>query len=463
MLMKGPPKTVFRKHHRLLFFILSASLILKLTVWLIAQQGHSDLFGWADSHAYHETAVSLLRLGSFSATVDHPEIPQTYRTPGYPAFLALVYALLGESWSAAAFVQIFLSLLIIGLTYAIAARIWNEKIGLWAAGILALDPISFTYSLKVMTETLFTLLLVLFVLYGIRFLQSGGQPHWGLCSGLFLAAATSVRPLSSYLIYPAALGFLAWGLFQKRLAVKLLIAILLLILPSLIFVGAWKARNYRLTGSAIYTSIEGFYAYFWQGAAVIAARDHLSLEEAQRELGIGGGGRLERGQDYRLRHPETALMTFEQLSERWGKEGKEIIGNHPMLFARIYVGGILRMLTRPGVQQLMEMIGLGKGSESLSGFRQKPLLLIPLALSLLFLGLLYLGVFLALWLGWRTKTFSIEQLLIWGVTLYILALSGGPSAFSRFRIPMAPFWAMLCAAGYSYWRSRKSAGRAVSV
>ena len=457
--MKGYKIPVFPKHHRILFLILAASLILKLAVWLIARQGHPDLFGWSDSRGYHDSAVALQRLGSFSISTDHPEIPQTYRTPGYPAFLALIYGLFGESWPAATFVQIFISLVTIGVTYALAARIWDERIGLYAAIIVALDPISFTYSMKIMTETLFTLFLILSALYGIRFLQAGGRPAWGLFAGLCLAAATSVRPLSSYLIYPAALGFLASGLFQKRLSANLAVGILLLLLPSLVFVGAWKARNQRLTGSSAFTSIEGYYAYFWQAGAVIALRDGLTIEEAQQKLGLGRGGPLERGQTYREQHPETAQFTFEQLSERWGSEGKEIIVQHPILFARIYIGGIIRMLTRPGVQQLLEMVGLSGGEESLASVRRNPLLLLALLLAMIFLGLLYLGVLLALWFGWKTRSFTVEQLFIWGLALYILALSGGPSAFSRFRIPLIPLFAMLGAAGYGHWRSQRSSRR----
>jgi len=225
-------------------------------------------------------------------SVDHPEIPQTYRTPGYPAFLALIYSVFGESWPAAACVQIVISLVTIGLTYAVATRIWDEKVGLFAAVILALDPISFTYSMKIMAETLFTAFIILSALYGTRFLQSAGQPAWGLLSGICLAAATSVRPLSSYLIYPAVLGFLAWGLLQKRLSVELLIGILLLVLPSLVFIGAWKARNQRLTGSSVYTSIEGFYSYFWQGAAVVAAPRWHKHGRSPAEAGYGAGRTL---------------------------------------------------------------------------------------------------------------------------------------------------------------------------
>jgi len=171
---------------------------------------------------------------------------------------------------------------------------------------------------------------------------------------------------------------------------------------------------------------------------------------------MGRGGPLERGQTYREQHPETAPFTFEQLSERWGSEGKEIIVQHPILFARLYIGGIIRMLLRPGIQQLLEMVGLSDGGESLAGLRRNPALLLALVLAVIFLGLLYLGVLLALWFGWKTRSFTVEQLFIWGMALYILALSGGPSAFSRFRIPLIPLFAMLGAAGYSQWRSRRS-------
>jgi len=445
------------KQSQVLILILALLLILKLAAWVNVAFTDLEQLGWGDSKLYHDTAVALLRLGTFSFSVEHPEIPQTYRTPGYPAFLAAIYAIFGESWPAVAVVQMFISLLTIVLTYHIALRLWNSQAALLSALLSALDPVSFAYSLKVMTETLFAFLIVAMVFFGILFIRAKNGAIWALLLGLSLALATLVRPLSYYLVFPTMAGFIVLGLIRRWNWRRIVISSILIVIPSVLFIGAWKLRNYRLTHSSVYTSIEGYYAYFWQAAAVIAARDGLSVPEAQRKLGMGQGESQERWFGYRELHPEVASLTFEQVSERWNREGKQIIRKHPFLFVEIYLSGMFAMLTRPGTQALVEMIGLQHGYEPLTSLRHKPLQLLPVAYSLFYLLFLYLGVLIFFWFVWRHKNITAEILFVGGVALYILVCSGGPSAIARFRIPLIPFFALLAAAGYHFLRAQIAA------
>ncbi len=434
--------------------ILLFSFGIKLLLWLNILNTNLDLFTWGDTKAYHDTAVAVHRIGAFSMTAADPTDPQTYRTPGYPAFLAAVYSIFGERWSAALMVQIFISLLTIYISYRIARRLWGIRAALLAALLISLETASLVYTLKIMTETLFTFLLIFLIFSGIKAIENQHKFTWSLLCGISLAAATSVRPISYYLLIPLALFFLWIAIRQKWRWHIILVSQLLILLPSILFIGAWKQRNERMSGSSVYTSIEGFYALFWQGAAIIADRDGISIEEAQNRLGIGEYEKKEkRGTGYQRLHPETANLTFEQLSELWLKDGEKIILQHPFRFAKIYLKGIVRMFIRPGIHQLAQMV-LGESfDESFSSSKRYAHAVIPLTIfSLVLLAFIYFGVLRLFVFLLRGRHWTHSLLLLLLILLYIVALSGGPSINSRFRIPIIPILAMLSSAGWLYYR-----------
>ncbi|HYP41497.1 MAG TPA: hypothetical protein VEX13_14150 [Chloroflexia bacterium] len=89
------------------------------------------------------------------------------RPPGYPLFLASILALTGGSLSAAAFVQVLLSVANIGVMYALTVEVFRlrsdvppakaQAVGLMAAGLMAVNPHVVFYSNLFMVETLYLL------------------------------------------------------------------------------------------------------------------------------------------------------------------------------------------------------------------------------------------------------------------------------------------------------------------
>ncbi len=449
-----------KKNLNALSIILALSLAAKLAVWARILATGTYLFTWSDTVGYHNSAVVLHRLGTFSLCMQRPETPQTLRTPGYPAFLAGIYALFGEGWSAVMVVQIIISLITIALVYYLARHFWNSRAAAIAALLLALDAVSFTYTLKVMTENLFTLFIVLMVFSGVFFLQGKRRPLWAFALGLSLALATLTRPMSYYLLLPVVFGFLIYAMVQKWTRRVIFLNLLLMIIPSIVLIGGWQWRNYKETGSSVYTSIEGFYTYYWQAASVLAAEEGISIEQEQVKLGLGNDRGLpyQRGVGYREQHPDARDLSFAQLSERWQKEGKEIIRQHPWTFARIYFAGILRMLARPGYNDFLEIIGAPASDFSLRHMLRHPVMLAIVSFTAVYLIILYLGLLRYLWSSLRRVKVNFAHLYVWGIILYIILVSGGPTAFSRFRLPLMPLFALYAAKAISdSWRRPASA------
>ena len=113
-----------------LILILLASLALRVAFclfWPISVE-------WSDARGYHEWALSLLHSGTF---------PSAFRPPGYPAFVAAIYAVFGERQLPVMLIQSVLSTLGVWLTYLLAVEILGPRrrgLALLAAALFGLSP-----------------------------------------------------------------------------------------------------------------------------------------------------------------------------------------------------------------------------------------------------------------------------------------------------------------------------------
>ncbi|HTR82764.1 MAG TPA: glycosyltransferase family 39 protein [Bacteroidota bacterium] len=89
--------------------------------------------------------------------------PTAYRLPGYPLLLACSYSLFGETNLPIKILQALADVGSCMLLFLLGRRLFSEKIGLVAAAILALFPIQILYVTHLMTETLFTTILLLII------------------------------------------------------------------------------------------------------------------------------------------------------------------------------------------------------------------------------------------------------------------------------------------------------------
>src|SRR3954470_14311075 len=76
---------------------------------------------WSDQGGYKQLGAAMARSGEFTRYPESPVfIPEVIRTPGYPAFVAVIYRLFGVSTMPVAIAQAFVFVLICLLVYALA-------------------------------------------------------------------------------------------------------------------------------------------------------------------------------------------------------------------------------------------------------------------------------------------------------------------------------------------------------
>ena len=252
---------------------------------------------YGDSVHYDASAVILLQRHYFSFWGYGPD---AYVTPGYPLFLALCYRVAGVFSSSHHFaihftvvIQAVLSAITVGLMYWTARRFLRP---VWAiVGVLlwALYPPTIWSITQILTETLFMILLWLFILLFFIAMEQKNVVWWAVC-GFVLGLAGLVRPT----VFPLVLAALIYGLVQLRNLNSLrpvinwfganLVGFLIAVVP-------WWVRNLRLFHHLVLSDTEVGNPLLFGSDPNFLKDVHLGAglsETAQKQLAIH---RIEQG------------------------------------------------------------------------------------------------------------------------------------------------------------------------
>jgi len=451
--------------------ILGFSLFTKLGLALLVWYRNRSTVWHPDSTSYHSLAVNILNHGVFSRASGPPFVYESFRSPGYPLVLAAVYRLFGVSELPLMVLQAITATGAVALTWLLGRRLFSPRIGALAAVILSLDVASVCLGQMLLSETIFTMLMVTAIWLLVRGLSPlRSWPGFAL-SGLALACATFVRPVAYYLVPSGAVGIAAYIVlkgrattaFRSRWRLAMGRAGAFILVPVLL-VGGWQLRNLHKTGSARFSQIEGQNMLWYRAAGAIAMRDHKTLFQTQREWGLDTEHSDFSG--WLAAHPEFAGSTDAARSEEWLRRGIAIVTSNPGWYLIVYLRGTVALLLEPGTYFLAYLVGFEtseRGRELIDRIDEMSLASVTAVLSavwsehrflflsslwgLAFLALLYIGV--VLWLvrvphrGWTSGVLTV--VIVLG---YFVIASAGPEASSRFRVPMMPLLALLSAAGW---------------
>jgi 4-amino-4-deoxy-L-arabinose transferase-like glycosyltransferase len=149
-----------------------------------------------DSRLYADIAENWLQHGVYGITDSSHVVPTLSRLPGYPAFLAAIFAVFGWSnFRAVLLIQVLFDLGTCFLVADLARRVFSERAAQAAFLLAALCPFLANYASAALTETLeifFTALALDLAVCGLATLRPDRGPDMGhdLDSGSTSAAAT---------------------------------------------------------------------------------------------------------------------------------------------------------------------------------------------------------------------------------------------------------------------------------
>jgi 4-amino-4-deoxy-L-arabinose transferase-like glycosyltransferase len=205
--------SLLRRHHRFFLGTFLAGLLLRL-VFLVYFPAVTD-----DSRIYADFATNWLQHGIYGTTQSGNIVPTDERLPGYPGFLALIFAVFGPmNFRAVMIVQILVDLGTCFIVADLARRTLSDRGARIAFILAALCPFLANYAAAVLTETLevfFTAVALDCAAAGFDRLDRE-QIRWRawVGSGLSVAACILLRPDGGILL--AAINLYLAFLIGKR-------------------------------------------------------------------------------------------------------------------------------------------------------------------------------------------------------------------------------------------------------
>jgi 4-amino-4-deoxy-L-arabinose transferase-like glycosyltransferase len=438
-----------------LAWLVAGAMALRLTLAAGAWRHPERLTAEEDSSEYVQLAHNLAAGHGFSQAAAPPYDPDVRRTPVYPAVLAAVFSVPGAGTRAAALAGAIISAITVAATFRVAAALLGETAGWWAALLLALDLTSATYATQLLTEPLFTLLLVLSLLplaggergrfgraqrkanhrgtetqsnslsekqkssvslrpSGLPSLRDPLSPLSALAAGTLSGLAALCRPIGVF----AFLTLAPLCRLRSQTVAGAARAMAIVAIAACALTAGWTLRNYRASGTATVSSVAATNLYFHRAVYVEAFLQDRRVEDLRAE--------------WQREFAARASTWSEAERVRWMNEhGRGAVLAHPFVYAWVSLRSVARMLT-PDHIVLSTLTG-GDDTTAfhvLRGFGRAQLAVVYLMAAV---GKLRL---------WRTS--SIRA---WAISLPIayFVVIGGPEMYPRFRVPIMPFVSMLAA------------------
>lgn len=412
--------------------VLVGALCLYLFIWFLSS---------FDLEAYMQVdSVDYRLLGKEMFTKWH--FPSSFRTPVFPAFVGFLETLLGLNISQFVLIQIALALANIYMLGRLVSYFAAAKWQLFAMIVFSLDLVTIQVANYVLSETLFSFLLLLSLNLMLAMCYSNSD-HFknsqsnkrlyalSVMTGLSLGLFALCRPVGQFLPFL----LLLWLLFFKQQVFKqeqqtkkqVYWMSVIILLGSLAVMHAWKLNNLINKGHYFVSATTSYNMYNYRAAWNVAYRDGRTFVDVKQEF-------QDKREQFKRENPQ--LSNYE-IGQHFTKEGLGIILSTPketffqamrglvFLYGGIYSGSLERI------------------------FQKKWALKASQLYSLVYSGLLYFGILLALFY-WRVLSSAQKALfsLCAIIVFYFTFFSIGVESYARLRAPFMPYLVIMSILGW---------------
>jgi len=190
--------------------------------------------------------------------VNNPYFPDgepfySWRTPGFPLFLAGIYYLFGHSYLAAKIGLAFISSVTSILLFFLAGLIINRKAGIICSSLYAVYPAAIFWTGYLAPETLAAFLMVLLAFAAIYTMRKDTL-FWSFYTGIVFGLLFLTRPVVIVMLPVLVIYF-----FFNR---KNLIPRLFLLFTGCLVITPWVIRNYKIHHTFLLGSTEGGVVFY---------------------------------------------------------------------------------------------------------------------------------------------------------------------------------------------------------
>jgi 4-amino-4-deoxy-L-arabinose transferase-like glycosyltransferase len=261
--------------------IVAAAFVLRLLWALHVEVDPRTYWRW-DMTIYDYQAYALAKGMGF---VDFAGQPSAHWPPGYPAVLAPLYRLTDNSLLSARLLNVVAGSATVVLVYLLGRKVFDRRIGLIAAGLLAVFPGQVFATSLIMTEPVFTFLFVLVLTVTVYTVlgKGDGRPWQAALIGVLIGAAALVR--GEGLLLAAIIPVLIFA--RRRSRKGALARSSLVLLGAAVVILPWTARNITKMHAPIIISTSATEA-FWVGHHEGANGGIADFSELTANEGLAG-------------------------------------------------------------------------------------------------------------------------------------------------------------------------------
>jgi 4-amino-4-deoxy-L-arabinose transferase-like glycosyltransferase len=220
---------------------------------------------WSDQAGYKRLGTVLAETGEFTRYPDYRVfVPEVIRTPGYPAFVALIYKGFGVGNDVAVtVVQAFVFAALCVLVYHIGRRAAGERVAITAAALTALFSPLPHFAALVLTEFWTTFVATGAMLVMLRAVQQQRLRDY-VVAGVLLSATTLVRP--AFVLLPFFLAGAMPLLIRSQRTRTALTGWGALVLAAGVALLPWFTYNYVNLGQFTLSPAGGIGRGLWEGS-----------------------------------------------------------------------------------------------------------------------------------------------------------------------------------------------------
>jgi 4-amino-4-deoxy-L-arabinose transferase-like glycosyltransferase len=436
-----------KKHAWIVGAIFALGLIVRVLVFNCYLK-HDVNYWQVDSLAYQSVAKSIAAGKGISTLTGAPNF---HRLPGYSLYLAVFNKYFGPSPEPALWAQVALGALIPVLIFFLSLILFSGQLLLAsAAGFYAAIHLGLVlYSGFLMTETLFILVFLAFLLF---FFAHQDNPKRLAAAGVLLGIASLIRPVGHYVI---VLALIILMLQRSHSMVKLRNSILMF-LGWLIPVSMWLARNYLLLGHLFFHTLPGGHFLNLSASRVVMQTEGISYQQARRRVATEGHKEV-RKEAKKLKKKRLSEIERCYVYERLARNH---FMAHPLIALKFWLTDIFRTTFS---LYSAELLYLDSGRKQVDYFAanrtfadmfkrylmpqtDNKLLRVIIWLEIILCILLLFGCLRATWLMlWRGEYGLWVTIASFIALFLVISLAGG---YARMRLPIEPFLIILGLYGY---------------
>lgn len=408
-----------------------------------------------DATEYAVIAQNMVVHGRF--TFFGSELPEVFRTPLYPAFLATVFGLV-RTWYVVPVVQSFVAAFAAALVLRLSKRFVRRGAALVSTALFVLDPMMILGAYTTLTDILYVAVMVWVIYRCVLLLQAFPETaqarRWQLIQiGVGFGVAALIRPIGLPFVAIAAMGVPSVLLIERLVSWKgALRAVGVLVLASACVLFPWFARNRVVAGAWTFSTVSSYNMIAYNLSEYLSTQEHVRLEEAREQLFSQISG-IQEVEQYRS---VSVLPRYAAIRRTFfGRALVPYAVFHARESVTLFVASgwnvaksvVDRLTDAPRSTnynrgQLIAQRAWGALARSLV---ESPFELV-FAVERILYGVVALLAMLAVWLGERRYRWTFVAML--GFVWYVVAATG-PVAMARYRLPIWPFLLLLAAVSVS--------------